>query len=214
QYGADCFRMFEMFLGPIETAKPWDTQGIGGVSKFLMKLWRLFDFNEEGIPNLSDRAATNEELKILHKTIKKVTEDIEKLSFNTAISAFMVCVNELGKSKEKAQSKSVLKDLVILLAPFAPFTAEALWEKLGGTVCLLKEASYPTYKEEYLVEDTKTYPVSINGKMRTTLDFPADAEKSAIEKAVMENEIVQKWLEGKTPKKLIVVPGKIVNVVI
>ncbi|MEZ5002503.1 MAG: leucine--tRNA ligase [Chitinophagales bacterium] len=214
QYGADCFRMFEMFLGPIETAKPWDTQGIGGVSKFLMKLWRLFDFNEEGIPNLSDRAATNEELKILHKTIKKVTEDIEKLSFNTAISAFMVCVNELGKSKEKVQSKSVLKDLVILLAPFAPFTAEALWEKIGGTACLLKEASYPIYKEEYLVEDTKTYPVSINGKMRTTLDFPADAEKSAIEKAVLENEVVQKWLEGKTPKKLIVVPGKIVNVVI
>lgn len=211
QYGADCFRMFEMFLGPIEHAKPWDTQSIGGVSKFLNKLWRLFNFDAEGKAQVSDRAATPAELKILHTAIKKVNEDIERFSFNTAVSAFMVCVNELGKSKD--QSKAVLKDLVILLAPFAPFTTEYLWEQLGEAKCLLQNASYPKHEDKYLVESTKTYPISINGKMRLKLDFPADADKATIEAAVLENEIVQKWLDGKAPKKMIVVPGRIVNVV-
>ncbi len=211
KYGADCFRMFEMFLGPIEHAKPWDTQSIGGVSKFLQKLWRLFNFDEEGNAHVADRQPTNAELKILHTAIKKVTTDIERLSFNTAVSAFMVCVNELGKGKE--QAKSILEELVVLLSPFAPFTSEALWEKLGHNDCILQEALYPTFDEKYLVEASKTYPISINGKVRTKIDFPTDADAATIEKVVLENEIVLKWLEGNPPRKVIVVPGRIVNVV-
>jgi leucyl-tRNA synthetase len=211
QYGADCFRMFEMFLGPIDQSKPWDTQSIGGVSRFLQKLWRLFNLNEEGVAAVSDRQPTAEEWKILHKTIKKVNEDIERLSFNTSVSAFMVCVNELGKQKE--QSRFILEQLVILIAPFAPFIAETLWEKLGHTNCILAEATYPTHDESYLVESVVTYPISINGKVRATLDFATDEAVDVIEKTVMQNEIVLKWLEGNPPKKVIVVPGRIVNIV-
>ena len=211
QYGADCFRMFEMFLGPIEHAKPWDTKGIGGVSKFLLKLWRLFNFDESGHADYEDRKSNPEELKALHKAIKKVNEDIERLSFNTGVSAFMVCVNELGKNKK--QSKEVLAQLVILLSPFAPFITEFLWEKLGNEDCLFENATYPVHDDKFLVEATKTYPISINGKVRTKLDFPTDASKELIEKAVLENDIVKKWLEGNPPKKVIVVPGRIVNVV-
>jgi leucyl-tRNA synthetase len=210
QFGADCFRMFEMFLGPIDQSKPWDTQSIGGVSRFLQKLWRLFNFNEAGVASVSDRNPTSEELKILHKTIKKVNEDIERLSFNTSVSAFMVCVNELGKQKE--QSKSILEQLVVLIAPFAPFIAETLWEKLGYSTCVL-EANYPTHDEKYLVESIVTYPISINGKVRATMDFATDEAVDVIEKAVMQNEIVIKWLEGNPPKKVIVVHGRIVNIV-
>lgn len=212
QFGADCFRMFEMFLGPIETAKPWDTQGIGGVSKFLQKLWRLFHFNESGEPQFNEAAPTPEALKTLHKTIKKVGEDIERLSFNTAVSAFMVCVNELGASGK--QSKEILEDLVVLLAPFAPFTCEFLWEKLGHSSCLLAEATYPDHNEEYLVESVITYPVSINGKVRSKLDLPADANPQTIEEMVLAEDAVQKWVDGQTPKKVIVVPGRIVNIVL
>ncbi len=212
QYGADCFRMFEMFLGPIEQHKPWDTQGIGGVSKFLNKFFRLFNLDSHGIPQVSSGKPSANAMKVLHKTIKKINEDIERMSFNTCVSAFMVCVNEL--SKEKEQYKIVLEQLVILIAPFAPFTAEYLWERLGKEGCVVRDAAYPTYDESYLVEASKTYPISINGKMRVKLDFPSDATKEAIEEAVLQNEVVQKWLEGKSPKKIIVVPGRIVNIVV
>jgi leucyl-tRNA synthetase len=212
QYGADCFRMFEMFLGPIEHAKPWDTQGIGGVSRFLQKLWRIFHFDADGEPKLSDDAPPASALKVLHKTIKKVREDIERLSFNTAVSAFMVCVNELGQQKD--QYRQILEPLVILLSPMAPHTAEFLWAKLGHGSGLLAAAAYPEFDEQYLAEDVKNYPVSINGKVRVKMDLPAEAAKEDIEAAVLANEVVQKWLDGNTPKKVIVVPGRIVNIVV
>ncbi|MCP4122467.1 MAG: leucine--tRNA ligase [Bacteroidetes bacterium] len=211
QHGADCFRMFEMFLGPIEHAKPWDTQSIGGVSKFLQKLWRLFNFDEDYNPAFSGQPASKDDLKSLHKAIKKVREDIERLSFNTAVSAFMVLVNDLGRNKQ--QSKEIMEQLVIVLSPFAPFTCEYLWSRLGHETCLLQEATYPAFNESYLVEAMKTYPVSINGKVRTKLDFTTDADKASIEAGVLANDVVQKWLDGNTPKKVIVVPGRIVNVV-
>jgi len=211
QHGADCFRMFEMFLGPIEHAKPWDTQSIGGVSKFLQKLWRLFNFDEDYNAVFSGQPASKDDLKSLHKAIKKVQEDIERLSFNTAVSAFMVLVNDLGRNKQ--QSKEIMEQLVIVLSPFAPFTCEYLWSRLGHETCLLQDASYPSFNESYLVEAMKTYPVSINGKVRTKLDFPTDADKALIETGVLSNDVVQKWLDGNTPKKVIVVPGRIVNIV-
>ena len=212
KYGADCFRMFEMFLGPIEQHKPWDTAGIEGVSKFLRKFWRLFGIDENGRINLSDNDPSPEALKILHQTIKKVNQDIERFSFNTCVSAFMVCTNELGK--QKTQYKSVMEELVKLLSPFAPHTAESLWSMLGNTASVVKDIDYPVWDEKYLVEDSITYPISINGKVRTKVDFPSDATKESISSEVLEIEAVQKWLDGKNPKKVIVVPGRIVNVVV
>ncbi len=209
KYGADTLRLYEMFLGPLEQSKPWDTNGIDGVHRFLRKLWNLFYKGEE--LSLSEEPATPEELKSLHKLIKKVAYDIENFSFNTSVAAFMICVNEL--SSLKCNKKSILDELIVVLAPFAPHIAEELWHTLGHqtSVC---DASYPVFNEEYLKENSINYTISFNGKARFTLEFPADADPKAIEQTVLAHESSQKWLEGKTPKKVIVVPGKIVNIVV
>jgi leucyl-tRNA synthetase len=209
KYGADTFRMYEMFLGPVEQHKPWNTHGIEGVSRFLRKFWRLFYSEQDWI--VADAPATDAELKILHKTIKKVTEDVERLSLNTSVSAFMVCVNEL--SELKCHKRCILDPLVRLLSPFAPFVSEELWEQLGGKGSVTL-ATYPLWDERYMVEDHIEYPVSFNGKRRFGLNMPADASVDAVRAAVLDHDLSQKWLEGKTPKKVIVVPGKIVNVVV
>ncbi|MFI5171351.1 MAG: leucine--tRNA ligase [Chitinophagales bacterium] len=210
EFGADCFRMYEMFLGPLDASKPWDTKGITGVQGFLRKLWRLF-IDETGNLKLTDATASNDEMKVLHKTIKKVGEDIEKLSFNTAVSAFMICVNEL--SALKCDKKEILENLLIILAPFAPFITEELWESCGHAGSIHK-AAWPQINDAYLIENTFNYPVSINGKTRDTIELSLDMPTGEIEKTVMALESVIKWTEGKTPKKIIIVKGKIVNVVI
>jgi leucyl-tRNA synthetase len=210
RYGADTLRLYEMFLGPLEQSKPWNTNGISGVHNFLKKLWRLFH-DEQGNVSISDVEPTREELKAVHKTIKKVEEDISKFSFNTSVSSFMVCVNEL--TALKCNKKSVLQDLVIVIAPYAPHIAEELWQIVGHTESIFK-ASYPVFREEYLAEDIFEYPVSINGKLRTKMTFALETSAAEIEKVVLASEQVQKWLEGKAPKKVIVVPKKIVNVVV
>ena len=209
QYGADTLRMYEMFLGPIEQAKPWDTKGINGVHGFLKKFWRLFHQGDNF--NVSEEAASKDEMKTLHKCIKKVSEDIENFSFNTSVSAFMIAVNELTSAK--CNKKDVLKDLCILLSPFAPHICEELWEKMGEKGSVTK-ATYPEFKAEYLVESAHTYPVSFNGKMRFKVEFPLDMDKDAISAAILEHENSQKYLDGKAPKKVIVVPKKIINVVV
>ncbi|WP_282016748.1 leucine--tRNA ligase [Salegentibacter mishustinae] len=207
-YGADTLRMYEMFLGPLEQAKPWNTAGITGVHNFLKKLWKLYHNGEQF--EVSEEKASADSLKSLHKTIKKVTEDIEEFSFNTSVSTFMICVNEL--SAQNCNSREVLEPLVILIAPYAPHIAEELWSKLGHSESVVIE-EYPVFEEKYLVESTKNYPVSFNGKMRFTLELPLDMPKDEIEKTVMADERTQKQLDGRTPKKVIVVPGKIVNIV-
>jgi leucyl-tRNA synthetase len=200
----------EMFLGPIDTAKPWDTNGISGVSNFLRKFWRLF-FDDMGNPKFSNNEPSAEELKIIHKCIKKINQDIEHLSLNTCISTFMICVNDLGKIK--SVSKAVLLELTKLIAPFAPHTAEVLWEKLGQNGFVI-DATYPTHDEQYLVESNFTYPIQINGKHRTNIEISLDASQEEVEQLVLADEQVQKFLEGKTPKKFILVKGRIVNIVI
>ncbi|MFY7963993.1 MAG: leucine--tRNA ligase [Chitinophagaceae bacterium] len=210
KYGADTFRMYEMFLGPVEQSKPWDTKGIEGVHRFIKKLWRLF-FDEIKGKVWNNEKPTADELKVLHKTIKKIDEDTERFSYNTAVSAFMVCVNEL--SDLKCNKKEILEQVLILLTPYAPHIAEELWNALGNEGSVL-DANYPVFNPAILVESSKEYPVSINGKMRTTLTFALDAAQADIEKEVIANEIVQKWLEGKDPKKIIFVKGKMINVVI
>ena len=211
EYGADCFRMFEMFLGPIENHKPWQTKGIDGVAKFLRKTWNLFhDVDDQLIIN--DEPATDKELKVLHTCIKKVNEDIERFSFNTCISAFMICVNDLGELK--CHKREILEDLVKLLSPFAPHLAEELWERLGYTTSVVKDVSYPEVNEEYLTESVINYPVSINGKMRVKIDLPADINSEDAKRIVLANDIVQKWVEDKDLKKFIFVPGRIVNIVV
>ncbi len=210
QYGADTLRLYEMFLGPLEDSKPWDTSGIEGVHRFLKKLWRLFH-DTEGNICISNDTASEPELKVIYKTIKKIKEDIEKFSFNTSVSAFMICVNEL--TDLKCNKLEVLNSLSIILSPFAPHIAEELWSILGNSKSIT-EAEFPTYDESLLVENTKTYPISFNGKVRFTIDLAANAAKDEIEKAAMEHEKAQQWLDGKTPKKVIVVPGKIVNIVV
>ncbi|MEI8085370.1 MAG: leucine--tRNA ligase [Paludibacter sp.] len=208
KYGADTLRLYEMFLGPLEQSKPWDTNGIDGVHRFLKKLWILFYKEENFIVN--NETPTADELKVLHKTIKKITFDIENFSFNTSVSAFMICVNELFTLK--CNKKAILEPLIILLAPFAPHIAEELYLALGnsGTVC---DAKFPICNEEYLKESAVKYPISFNGKVRFTLELPADMSKEEVEKIAMANEQTEKHLEGKTPKKVIVVHGKIVNIV-
>ncbi len=210
KYGADTFRMYEMFLGPIEMSKPWDTKGIEGVHRFLKKLWRLF-FDEIKGQVWNEEAANASELKILHKTIKKITDDTERFSFNTVVSAFMVCVNELNDAK--CHKKEILEQLVIMLSPYAPHVAEELWHCLGCTGSVL-DASFPLFEQNHVVENEKEYPVSINGKLRTTLSFPVEATQADIEPVILQNKIVQKWLDGKPPKKIIFVKGKMINVVI
>lgn len=207
-YGADTLRMYEMFLGPLEQAKPWNTAGITGVHNFLKKLWKLYH-NGEQFEVLEEKASADS-LKTLHKTIKKVTEDIEEFSFNTSVSTFMICVNEL--SAQKCKSREVLEPLAVLIAPYAPHIAEELWSKLGHSTSIVT-AEYPVFEEKFLVESTKNYPVSFNGKMRFTIELPLDMPKDEIEKTVMADERTQKQLDGRTPKKVIIVPGKIVNIV-
>ena len=210
KYGADTFRMYEMFLGPIEQSKPWDTKGIEGVHRFLRKLWRLFNDDIKG-KVWNDETPTDAELKILHRTIKKIESDTENFSYNTAVSAFMVCVNEL--SDLKCQKKSILEKLLILLMPYAPHISEELWHQLGHTTSIL-DAAYPVFDASYLVESSKSYPISINGKLRTNIEISLAAEQPEVEQIVLNNEIVQKWLEGNAPKKIIFVKGKMVNVVV
>ena len=209
EYGADTLRLYEMFLGPLEFSKPWDTQGIDGVYKFLRKFWRLFQVGEDF--SVSDEAPSKEELKVLHKTIKKVEYDIENFSFNTSIPAFMICTNEL--TALKCNKRAVLEPLVIALAPFAPHMAEELWSLLGHTQSITKE-SFPKWEEKFLVEDAFEYPVSFNGKVRFKLSMPLTATNADIEAAVKAAPESTKWLEGKEIKKMIIVPKKIVNIVI
>ena len=210
QYGADTFRMYEMFLGPIDTAKPWDTNGISGVSNFLRKFWRLF-YDDLGNAKNINVDATQEELKIIHKTIKKVTEDIERLAFNTCVSTFMIAVNDL--SKLKTVSKSTLLDLIKLIAPFAPHTAEVLWNNLGNTTSIVT-VEFPKHEEKYLVESTFNYPIQINGKHRANIEIALDTPNEEVEKIVLADDRVQKFTENKTPKKFMVVKGRIINVVV
>lgn len=210
RYGADTLRLYEMFLGPLEQFKPWNTNGIDGVSKFLKKLWRLYHDNN-GEVSISNESPSKEELKTLHKTIKKTEEDLENYSFNTSVASFMICVNEL--TALKCNKRQILEPLAILISPYAPHIAEELWAVLGNGKSIIY-ASFPEFKEEFLVENSHEYPVSINGKMRTKLSLSLSLTKEEIEKAALEDEIVQKWLEGNAPKKMIVVPGKIVNIVI
>ncbi|MDZ4667003.1 MAG: class I tRNA ligase family protein [bacterium] len=210
QYGADTLRMYEMFLGPLEQSKPWNTQGIEGVQRFLKKLWRLF-YDAEGKLKVVDEVAEKNALKSLHKTIKKVAEDVENFSFNTSVSTFMICVNEL--SDIKCTNKQVLKDFLVVLSPYAPHICEELWRNLGEAESITK-AVYPTFEPKYLEETSFSYPISINGKHRTNIEFALDAAQDFIEQSVLADDIVEKWLEGKTPKKIIVVKGKIVNLVI
>ena len=209
KYGADTLRLYEMFLGPIEQSKPWDTNGIDGVNRFLKKLWGLFYKGDDLI--LTDDEPTAEALKSLHKLIKKVTFDIEHFSYNTSVSAFMICVNELNAMK--CTSKAIYSDLVVLLAPFAPHISEELWHVLGNdtTVC---DAKWPEWNEKYLEESVVKYAVSFNGKTRFSIEVPAGTSKEDVEKAALSNSMAEKWVAGKTPKKIIVVPNKIVNIVI
>ena len=210
KYGADTLRLYEMFLGPVEQSKPWDTNGIDGVHRFLKKLWALFYGNQDAL-QVTEGEPTPDELKSLHKLIKKVTYDIEHFSYNTSISAFMICVNELGGLK--CTKRAILEPLVIVLAPFAPHIAEELWHELGHetTVC---DAQWPAYEEKYLVENTANYAISFNGKVRFNLTLPADMSKEEVEKTALAHEYSAKWLEGKQIRKVIVVPKKIVNIVL
>ena len=214
QYGADTLRMYEMFLGPLEQSKPWDTAGIEGVHRFLRKVWNLFhltpgiSIQERGV---FDEAPTPQELKTLHKTIKKVTADIENFSFNTAVSAFMICINELHE--QKCNKPQILEPFIILLAPFAPHIAEELWQELGHTESITT-APYPIANEQYLIENSFVYPVSFNGKTRFTLELPVDMDIKTIEKTVLATDDARKWMEGKNLKKVIIVPKKIINIVV
>ncbi len=210
KYGADTFRMYEMFLGPIDQSKPWDTKGIEGVHRFLKKLWRLF-FDELKGKVWNNEKATPQELKVLHKTIRKIEDDTERFSFNTAVAAFMVCANELHDLK--CYKKEILEQVVILLTPYAPHIAEELWSALENNGSVL-DASYPVFEAKYVVESSKEYPVSINGKLRTTINISLDAEQAEVEKLVLANEVIQKWVEGKEIRKFIFVKGKMVNVVV
>jgi len=207
-YGADALRLYEMFLGPLEQYKPWNTAGITGVSSFLKKLWKLY-IGDSGL-KVNDAQPTKDNLKTLHKTIKKVTEDIEQFSFNTSVSNFMIAVNEL--SVQKCTSREVLESLLILISPYAPHIAEELWAKLGHQSSI-SIAEFPVFEPKHLVESSKNYPISFNGKMRFTLELPLDLSKEEIEKTVLAHEKTIAQLEGRVPKKVIVVPGKIVNIV-
>ena len=210
KYGADTLRLYEMFLGPINQSKPWDSNGIDGCFRFLRKAWNLF-YPQNGDWAVTDVEPTKENLKTLHKLIKKVSEDIEEFSYNTSVPAFMIAVGELAQ--QKCVSRKVLEQFVVLLAPFAPHIAEELWHTLGnsGSVC---DAEWPKFDENYLKEDSQTLSISFNGKTRFTLDFPADASKECIQETALASEQAQKYLEGKQVVKVIVVPGRIVNIVI
>ncbi|MFC0603169.1 leucine--tRNA ligase [Winogradskyella pulchriflava] len=207
-YGADSLRLYEMFLGPLEQYKPWNTAGITGVHGFLKKLWKLY-VDDNGL-KVTDSEPTKDNLKTLHKTIKKVEEDIENFSFNTSVSTFMIAVNEL--TAQKCTSKDILEPLLVVISPYAPHITEELWSQLGNTESI-STAPFPKFEEKYLVESSKNYPISFNGKMRFTLELPLDMSKDEIEKTVLAHEKTHEQLQGRTPKKVIVVPGKIVNIV-
>jgi leucyl-tRNA synthetase len=228
KYGADTFRMYEMFLGPLEASKPWDIKGIEGVHRFLKKFWRLFADEDKGLI-VNDETPTDEELKVLHRTIKKIEEDTERFSFNTGVSAFMIATNEL--TDLKCHKRSILEPLVILLAPYAPHIAEELYQQLRGSkvssggdlptgqaglegASSVVNATFPTFEEKYVKESSKTYPVAINGKTRTELTIALDATQQQVEEIVLANEVVKKWMDGKSPKKVIYVKNKMVNVVV
>lgn len=210
KYGADTLRLYEMFLGPLEQSKPWDTNGIDGVHRFLRKFWNLFYANGDTMVVTNDEP-TKEELKSLHKLIKKITFDIENFSFNTSVSAFMICANEL--TSLKCNKKAILEQFVILMAPFAPHISEELWHDLGNEGSVVN-AQWPVCNESYLVEDSVNYPISFNGKVRFNIELPAETPKDEVERIALAHEQTQKWMEGKTPKKIIVVPKKIVNIVL
>ncbi|MEC8829868.1 MAG: class I tRNA ligase family protein, partial [Bacteroidota bacterium] len=207
-YGADALRLYEMFLGPLEQYKPWNTAGITGVFNFLKKLWKLY-FNDSGL-RITENSPSKQALKTLHKTIKKVTEDIEHFSFNTSVSNFMIAVNEL--SAQKCNSRAVLEPFLVLISPYAPHITEELWSQLGHKSSI-SSAEFPIFDPQHLVENFKNYPISFNGKMRFTLELSLDLTIEEIEKGVIENEKTIAQLKGRTPKKVIVVPGKIVNIV-
>jgi len=209
EYGADCFRLYEMFLGPLEQAKPWDTKGIDGVSKFLRKFWSLF-FDEKGNWTISDEEPNREELKVLHQCSRKIQEDLGRFSLNTCVSAFMIATNELRRMN--TNKRAVLEPMTVLIAPFAPHLAEELWHLFGHTTSVV-DAAYPEWNDEYLAKDSITYPISINGKKRATIDLPIDLPVPDIERAALGLPAVQKWLEGLTVRKMIVIPNKMVNIV-
>lgn len=210
RYGADTFRMYEMFLGPVEQDKPWDTKGIEGVHRFLKKLWRLY-FDEVKGKLWTDETPTDAEYKVLHRTIRKIEEDLERFSFNTGVSALMMCVNDLNDLK--CHKRSILDALIVLLAPYAPHISEELWRATGNETSVL-DASFPVFEQKYLVETSKNYPVSVNGKVRTQIDINLDATQQQVETIILSNEIMQKWLEGRPPKKVIYVKGRMINVVV
>ena len=210
KYGADTFRMYEMFLGPVEMSKPWDTKGIEGVHRFLKKFWRLFADETKGLVVTNDEP-TAAELKVLHNTIRKIEQDTERFSFNTGVSGFMIATNEL--TDLKCHKRKILEPLLILLVPYAPHIAEELWALLGNSSSIL-DASYPKFEEQYVKESTKAYPVAINGKTRHELTLPLDITQQQVEETVLKDEVVQKWLEGKKPRKIIYVKNKMINVVV
>ena len=209
KFGADTFRMYEMFLGPVDQSKPWDTKGIEGVHRFLKKLWRLF-FDEIKGKVWNENEPTAEELKILHRTIQKIESDTERFSFNTAVSAFMVCVNDLADAK--CNKRAILEPLLILLVPYAPHIAEELWHVLGNTTLII-DATFPTFEAKYVTESSKDYPISINGKVRANINIALDATQADVEQIVLANDTVNKWLEGKVPKKIIYVKNRMINIV-
>nr|MBP6624021.1 class I tRNA ligase family protein [Chitinophagaceae bacterium] len=210
QYGTDTFRMYEMFLGPIDISKPWDTKGIEGVHRFLKKWWRLYCDEQVGLI-VNDETPTAVELKILHKTIKKIQHDTENFAFNTAVSQFMISVNEL--SQLDCHKKAILEPMLILLTPFAPHICEELWQMLGHDKSIL-DAAYPILQEEYLIENSFNYPVAVQGKARTDIEFSLDTSVEEIQASVLQNDIVQKFMEGKPLKKFIFVKGRMINVVV
>jgi leucyl-tRNA synthetase len=210
KYGADTFRMYEMFLGPIELSKPWDTKGIEGVHRFLKKLWRLF-FDESRGRIWVEEPPANNEWKILHRTIKRIEDDNERFSFNTGVSLFMITVNELTEAR--CHKKEILEPLLILLNPYAPHITEELWRELGNQSSII-HARFPKLENKYLVETSYTYPISVNGKKRTELNITLEATQQDIETMVKENDVIRKWLEGKDPDKVVYVKGKMINVVV
>jgi leucyl-tRNA synthetase len=210
RYGADTFRMYEMFLGPVEQDKPWDTKGIEGVHRFLKKLWRLFILEDRGLV-VNSEEPDDAEWKVLHRLIRKIEDDTEKFSFNTAVSQFMIAVNELGELK--CHKIGVLEKLLIVLSPYAPHICEELWHLTGHEGSILT-AEFPKVDERYLLETSKMYPIAINGKTRTEMSVSLAATQEEVEKMVTENPTVQKWLEGKPPRKIIYVKNKMINVVI
>lgn len=210
KYGADTFRMYEMFLGPVEMSKPWDTKGIEGVHRFLKKYWRLFADETKGWL-VSEEEPTAAELKVLHTAIRKIEQDTERFSFNTGVSGFMIATNEL--TDLKCHKRKILEPLLVLLAPYAPHITEELWHLMGHTTSIL-DAPYPVFEEKYVKESSKAYPVAINGKTRTELTLALDATQQQVEEKVLQDAVVQKWLEGKPPKKIIYVKHKMINVVV